>query len=101
MEESYDEGLATHVDPESCAADREVVGEALTGAGVGRDIEPRKILRDADGVSMLEGNTQRVATVRRSGSRAVEDPRHAPKHLAREPGDLEPSRGEIASRDAL
>ena len=32
MRESYSEGLASHTGPESCAGDREVVGEALTGA---------------------------------------------------------------------
>jgi hypothetical protein len=33
MKESYGEGLATHTGPESCAVDREVGGEALTGVG--------------------------------------------------------------------
>jgi hypothetical protein len=33
---SYGEGLASHPFPESCVASREVVGEALTGAGAGR-----------------------------------------------------------------
>lgn len=41
MEELYIEGLATHGDPESCAASRERRGEALTGARAGRAIEPR------------------------------------------------------------
>ena len=36
MEESYGEGLATHAGPESCAVDREVGGEALTGECAGR-----------------------------------------------------------------
>jgi hypothetical protein len=27
----YDEGVANHIDPESCAAAREGLGEALTG----------------------------------------------------------------------
>jgi|SRR5580693_3417778 RNA-directed DNA polymerase len=41
MEELHIEGLATHGDPESCAASREGRGEALTGARAGRAIEPR------------------------------------------------------------
>ncbi len=36
MEVSYGEGVATHTDPESCAVDREVGGEALTGECAGR-----------------------------------------------------------------
>jgi len=36
MEVSYGEGLATHAGPESCAVDREVGGEALTGECAGR-----------------------------------------------------------------
>jgi len=35
MEESYGEGLATHTGPESCAVNREVGGEALTGVRAG------------------------------------------------------------------
>jgi hypothetical protein len=41
MRESYSEGLANHADPESCADEREVVGEALTGARAGWDMELR------------------------------------------------------------
>ena len=43
MEELHAEGLATHGDPESCAASREGRGEALTGARAGRAIEPRNV----------------------------------------------------------
>lgn len=35
MKESYTEGLATHGVPESCACDRKVMGEALTGVHTG------------------------------------------------------------------
>jgi hypothetical protein len=41
MEELYAEGVAIHGGPESCVGAREGVGEALTGARVGRAIEPR------------------------------------------------------------
>ena len=41
MEKLYAEGVATHSDPESCVGAREGTGEALTGARVGRAIEPR------------------------------------------------------------
>ena len=42
MKEPYDEGVAIHIDPESCAGAREGVGEALTGERIGQAIEPRK-----------------------------------------------------------
>lgn len=38
MKESYGEGLAPHTDPESCVGNREVVGEALTGARTGQPL---------------------------------------------------------------
>jgi hypothetical protein len=41
MKELCIEGVATHDDPESCVSARKGVGEALTGAHVGRAIEPR------------------------------------------------------------
>ena len=41
MKESCIEGIASHDDPESYVGAREGVGEALTGARAGRDIEPR------------------------------------------------------------
>ena len=44
MKESYGEGLATHAGPESCAFDREVGGEALTGESVSQATEPRNAL---------------------------------------------------------
>ena len=38
MQEPHKKGLANHLDPESCAGDREVAGEALTGAHVGQPL---------------------------------------------------------------
>jgi hypothetical protein len=57
MEELYVEGLATHGDPESCVDDPRGRGEALTGARVGRAIEPRNGNPGAHAVLMAEGNT--------------------------------------------
>jgi hypothetical protein len=49
MKESYGEGVATHTGPESCAAAREGVGEALTGVRAGRVFSrERALLRGAD-----------------------------------------------------
>ncbi len=51
MKEPHIEGVATHDGPESCAGIREEAGEALTGARIGWDIEPRNhIDRGADAV---------------------------------------------------
>jgi hypothetical protein len=36
----HGEGVATHIDPESCADAREGIGEALTGERIGQAIEP-------------------------------------------------------------
>jgi hypothetical protein len=38
----HGEGVAIHIDPESCADVREGIGEALTGERIGQAIEPRK-----------------------------------------------------------
>jgi len=48
MRESYDEGLANHIGPESCVVVREDRREALTGVRAGRVIEPRKGRNDQD-----------------------------------------------------
>ena len=44
MKESYDEGVATHIGPESCGAARKGGVEALTGERAGRVFEPRKTI---------------------------------------------------------
>jgi hypothetical protein len=44
MKESYDEGVASHIDPESCARAREGSGEALTGARAGRVLSRGMVL---------------------------------------------------------
>src|SRR5215468_7776705 len=38
----HGEGVAIHIDPESCADAREGIGEALTGERIGQAIEPQK-----------------------------------------------------------
>ncbi len=51
MKKSYESGLATHIDPESCGAAREGGVEALTGERAGRVFSRVRIfLRDADAV---------------------------------------------------
>jgi len=54
MQESYEEGVATHLDPESCVVVREGDGEALTGARVGQVLSREIVepLRGADAVAV-------------------------------------------------
>ena len=52
MKELYVEGLVTHSDPESWGQARKGLAQALTGALPGLDNEPRKLLPDADPVSV-------------------------------------------------
>ena len=88
MKESYGEGLATHTDPESCGAAREGGVEALTGARAGRVFSrERTFLRGADAVRRSGRPHRRFDIARAAGPRAVKDPMHVRKHLAREPGD--------------
>jgi RNA-directed DNA polymerase len=62
MQESHRKDLARHPDPESCVGDREVAGEALTGAHAG---QPSSCEIRRSGVptplSEAEGNTERDA----------------------------------------
>lgn len=61
MKVPYDEGVATHIDPESCAVTGDRGGEALTGGHVGQVLSremnapsrKRRVLRDADAVVMV------------------------------------------------
>src|SRR5664279_4267777 len=77
METLYIEGVATHDGPESCVDDPQGRGEALTGARVGRAIEPRnKDLRGADAVETAEGTSFRPRL--RSEGGAPSGQRHPP-----------------------
>ena len=44
MQVRYAEGLANHSDPESCAGNREVVSEALTGERAGQPLSCERLL---------------------------------------------------------
>jgi hypothetical protein len=54
MKESYDEGVASHIGPESCAVVREVEGEALTGVRAGR-VWSREIPKVQGAEAVLRG----------------------------------------------
>ena len=89
MKVLYDEGLATHVDPESCGRSREVPAEALTG-GVRAGLLSRENVTKLRTPTLLPGaGAIPIAAISRVaiGSGAVEEPLRVHKHPAREPGD--------------
>jgi hypothetical protein len=60
-----DEGRANHIGPESCASDREVWGEALTGEAMGQVLSHvTKQVRGADAFCVAEGNAVGCANAR-------------------------------------
>jgi hypothetical protein len=86
----YDEGVAIHIDPESCAGVREGVREALTGARAGQPLSGENSVRGADALEVAEGNTAGcVIASTRSTPRRLR-PWHVRTSSAREPGDLLP-----------
>jgi hypothetical protein len=89
MKEPYKKGVASRLGPESCVVSRKAGYEALTGVQAGRAIEPRNgaYFRGPTLSSNAEGNRMGVDNARRPSPCAVEDPGHAWKLNAREPGD--------------
>ena len=87
MQECDIEGVASHDGPESCGCIRKDAREALTGENAGRAIEPRnKQIQSADAVIVRA--TPDPATRRAGpGICAVQEPEHAWKLHAREPGE--------------
>ena len=89
MKELYIEGLATHSNPESCAAARKSGSEALTGARTGTVFSrENRHFGTPTSLSETEGYTAGGAIGEpRDRSRAVGDPAHVRKLPAREPGE--------------
>ncbi len=88
MQESHNEGLASHIGPESCASAREGGGEALTGVCAGR-VWSREILFNFRVLTLWDRwKAKLVGSIARDPVRpcAVVDPEHVRKHLTREPG---------------
>jgi hypothetical protein len=86
----YGEGIANHTGPESCAAYREVCGEALTGERAGQPIEPRNISHPGGRRSYVCGRQNE--RVRNASARTVlrgRRPWHVRKLFVWEPGDLQ------------
>jgi len=59
MKVPYDEGIASHIDPESCADARKGIGEALTGEKAGQVLSREKRLKSGvpTASTCTEGNT--------------------------------------------
>lgn len=89
MKESYVEGLAGHNGPESYVGVRKGVGEALTGVRAGRVFSRESSFppgcRRSKGMRKATSGAPFLPGV--PDPRAVADPVHVRKHLAREPGD--------------
>ena len=90
MQVHYGEGVANHADPESCAAYREVCGEALTGERAGQPLSRESFLiPDADAVQAAEGDAGGRVTASALLVRRGLRPWHVRKlSVFREPGDL-------------
>jgi RNA-directed DNA polymerase len=59
MKESHRKGVANHPDPESCAANRKVRREALTGAHAGWVLSPERANWSADAVKLSGRQNER------------------------------------------
>ena len=89
MKVPYDEGVASHIGPESCASDRKGAGEALTGESAGRVLSRESRLASGCRRGHQSRKAKRAVPIARGTGWpcVVEDPAHAWKLSAREPGD--------------
>jgi hypothetical protein len=79
----HDEGVAIHIDPESCAAAREGISEALTGECIGQPLSRESTLfSGADVVLLTEGNTYGRDTASAQTARRGRRHWHVRKFLA-------------------
>jgi hypothetical protein len=84
----YDEGVATHVDPEPCVTGREGRDEASVGDCTGQPLSRDSVsIPGADAVKRAEGNTNGHAIASARSARRGRRPWHVQKLLEREPGD--------------
>ena len=95
MKEPYEEGLATHFDPESCACRGNAVGEALTGAGAGWVLSCETSIFPVPTISEnTEGNIGRTASARCEPNRRSLRP-----HARSEPSCAEAGRSHVWPRN--
>jgi hypothetical protein len=84
----HDEEVANRIGPESCAAAREGISEALTGECTGQPLSRESTLPGADVVPVTEGNTDGRDIASAQTARRGLTHWHVRTLLAREPGDL-------------
>ncbi len=89
MKESYGEGVAGHIGPESCARVRKGSGEALTGVRAGQVLSREKCIGMGRRRRPSVRKATRCTSLRREvyWPHVVGDPAHVWKLFAREPGD--------------
>jgi hypothetical protein len=84
----YDEGVATHIDPEPCVDVREGGSEASARERIGQPLSPAKIhIPGADTIAKVEGDSDRRVTASAWMTRRGRRTWHVWKLVAREPGD--------------
>ena len=89
MQVHCDEGVATHVAPDPCAAAREDDCEASVGERIGQPLSRESVINSgADVVHFTEGKTDRRASASARRARRGLRPWHVRTLFAREPGDL-------------
>ena len=75
MQVPHDEGVATHINPESCAVAREGSSEALTGEPTGQPLSRESFaIPGADAVHGAEGNTHERASAPARQRERSDDP---------------------------
>lgn len=97
MQVRCDEGVATHIGPESCAGAREGIREALTGECTGQPLSrernnPRAPTQSSTRKATRTGAQVASARTARRGQR----PWHVQTLLVREPGDPTTGRRRVA-----
>ena len=88
MQVHHDEDVANRIDPESCAAARKGISEALTGERIGQPLSREStLISGADVVPLTEGNTDGCDIASTQTARRGRRHWHVRTLLAREPGD--------------
>ena len=89
MQVHHDEGVATRIDPESCAVAREGNSEVLTGERAGQPLSRESpLIPGADVVSLTEGNTDGRDSASAQTTWRGRRHWHVRTLFAREPGAL-------------
>jgi ABC-type uncharacterized transport system substrate-binding protein len=84
----YDEGVATHIDPEPCVDVREGGSEGSARERIGQPLSPAKIhIPGADTIAKVEGDSDRRVTASAWMTRRGRRTWHVWKLVAREPAD--------------